>query len=80
MKFLALTIAALASVVAASYEKECEPATYACSNEMGKPGWKVCNTSGKWEFAGYYPPKTHYEFNKENGSPYCLPDYWKKEY
>ncbi|RDA92512.1 hypothetical protein CP533_4200 [Ophiocordyceps camponoti-saundersi (nom. inval.)] len=79
MKFLALTMAALASVVAAGYDKECEPATYACTSETGKPGWKVCNTSGKWEIGGYCPPKSHCEFYKENGSPYCIPDKWGKK-
>ncbi|PHH76693.1 hypothetical protein CDD80_1331 [Ophiocordyceps camponoti-rufipedis] len=80
MKFLAITIAALASVVAAGeYGKECEPATYSCTYQYGKPGWQVCNTSGKWEFGGFCPPKTHCEFNKENGSPYCIPSGWKKE-
>ncbi|RCI12430.1 hypothetical protein L249_0986 [Ophiocordyceps polyrhachis-furcata BCC 54312] len=71
MKFLALTMAALASVAAAGWE--CKPATYACTFENGKYGWKVCNTSGKWVVGGHCRDTQYCELNEDNGSPYCLP-------
>ncbi|KAJ6440237.1 DNA damage response protein [Purpureocillium lavendulum] len=50
---------------------KCKPATYRC--EANKRAWDVCNTSGDWVFAGRCPPGTVCMFNKQNGSPYCLP-------
>lgn len=34
--------------------KECKPIAYECTDNHNKPGWNVCNTSGKWEVS--FPP------------------------
>ncbi|KAK2612277.1 hypothetical protein QQS21_001703 [Conoideocrella luteorostrata] len=77
MKFVAATIAALAGLALGSPTaiEACTPATYRCDHNTatGKPGWDVCDTSGKWVFAGYCPPDTVCKFNAQNGSPYCVP-------
>lgn len=55
MQFKALVFAAIAAVAAAAPSEEaeskwhCEPATYSCTWQHGKPGWKVCDTSSKWQ-------------------------------
>ncbi|KAM3513168.1 hypothetical protein MY11210_003193 [Beauveria gryllotalpidicola] len=79
MKLHAVLLASLASVGAASPAAEsaesaaakCKPATYRC--ERSHRAWDVCNSSGEWVFAGLCPPGTVCKFNKQNGSPYCLP-------
>ncbi|KAH8174464.1 hypothetical protein LIA77_05883 [Sarocladium implicatum] len=72
MKFTLAIVAALASVSAAAPSKgKCTPGTYACINYPA--GWKVCNTSGKWEFAGNCPPDTVCKFFQPSLSPYCVP-------
>ncbi|OAQ96058.1 hypothetical protein LLEC1_04621 [Akanthomyces lecanii] len=74
MKFIACAVAALATVAMASpkpSDRKCKPATYRCEN--GDRAWDVCNTSGEWVFAGRCPSQTRCKFNKQNGSPYCLP-------
>ncbi|KAG6005986.1 hypothetical protein E4U21_007479 [Claviceps maximensis] len=83
MKFLKVTIAALAGVAVAAptdtqpgYET-CQPATYRCDPDTTHPAWNVCNTSGLWEFAGYCPPHTVCKFNEVNLSPYCVPPEFK---
>ncbi|POR38274.1 Uncharacterized protein TPAR_01532 [Tolypocladium paradoxum] len=79
MKFLALTIASLASIAAASPQApdsfKCKPGTYQCAKnpQTGQPGWNVCNTSGQWVFGGNCPPHTVCFFDTVNGSPYCVP-------
>ncbi|QUC23390.1 uncharacterized protein UV8b_07631 [Ustilaginoidea virens] len=76
MKFF-LPSVALAALAAASPTGSdgCKPATYRCDHhtQTGQPGWDVCNTSGQWVFAGYCPPKTICKFDRQNGSPYCVP-------
>ena len=55
MQFKALVFAAIAAVAAAAPSEDaeaqwhCEPATYACTWQHGKPGWKVCDTNEKWQ-------------------------------
>ncbi|KAM3448379.1 hypothetical protein NHJ13051_008433 [Beauveria bassiana] len=70
MKLLSVFVLAM-SVAAASADQKCKPATYRC--ERSQRAWDVCNTSGDWVFAGRCPPGTVCLFNKQNGSPYCLP-------
>lgn len=55
MKFLAMTITALAALAAAAPEphppsKGCKPATYSCTKnpKTGTPGWQVCDVNHKW--------------------------------
>jgi hypothetical protein len=53
MKFFSIIAASLAAVAAAApggAPKKCTPGTYSCTTnpKTGGPGWKVCNTSGKW--------------------------------
>ncbi|KFA67253.1 hypothetical protein S40285_06723 [Stachybotrys chlorohalonatus IBT 40285] len=48
----------------------CHPGTYACD---GAHGWKTCNTSGQWVFAGNCPPDTVCRFYPPSSSPYCVP-------
>ncbi|KAL2112571.1 hypothetical protein VUR80DRAFT_7184 [Thermomyces stellatus] len=78
MQLKALVLAAIAALAAAAPSEDakgkwhCEPATYSCTWHHGKPGWQVCDTNKKWQFAGYCPPKTKCYFNEENQSPYCI--------
>ncbi|KAI9903668.1 hypothetical protein N3K66_000197 [Trichothecium roseum] len=67
---VAASFAALASAAPAPAQ-QCTPATYACTRHDS--GWKVCNTSGNWEFAGSCPPKTVCKFFEPSLSPYCVP-------
>ncbi|KAK3371933.1 hypothetical protein B0H63DRAFT_563448 [Podospora didyma] len=57
------------------YKHGCKPGTYACAKnpKTGGAGWKVCNTSKQWVYAGDCPWKSYCYFNKTNGSPYCIP-------
>ncbi|OTA04651.1 SSCRP protein [Trichoderma parareesei] len=77
MKFTAVAFAALATLATASPHPPpppphgCKPATYSCLPHDN--GWQVCSTAGQWVFAGNCPPKTICKFDKENGSPYCVP-------
>ncbi|KAG5951951.1 hypothetical protein E4U58_000977 [Claviceps cyperi] len=77
MKFVAVTIAALAGVALAAPtdSDKCHPGTYQCNVNYvdGKHGWSVCNTEGSWVRGGVC--KTLYKcvFDYENGSPYCVP-------
>ena len=50
MKFIAVTVAALASLAAAAPHPpaKSKPATYQCDHHNGAPSWDVCNTSGVW--------------------------------
>ncbi|KAM3554256.1 hypothetical protein MY1884_006248 [Beauveria asiatica] len=69
-----LHVVLLAGLVSASVDEEstkCKPATYRC--ERSQRAWDVCNTRGEWVFAGRCPPGTVCTFNRQNGSPYCLP-------
>ncbi|KAM3427102.1 hypothetical protein NHJ13734_009122 [Beauveria thailandica] len=75
-----LHVVLLAGLVSASVDAEpdthkCKPATYRC--ERNQRAWDVCNTKGEWVFAGRCPPGTVCTFNKQNGSPYCLPRHMK---
>ncbi|KAK2473373.1 hypothetical protein H9L39_15548 [Fusarium oxysporum f. sp. albedinis] len=49
----------------------CTPGTYSCTADL--KGWQVCNVDRTWVFAGACPPNTACLFNKQNGSPYCVP-------
>ncbi|KGQ02911.1 hypothetical protein BBAD15_g11861 [Beauveria bassiana D1-5] len=73
MKLYILLLAGLASasVDAESAAARCKPPAYRCDPHHN--GWNVCDTSGNWVFAGRCPAGTVCKFNKENGSPYCLP-------
>ncbi|MBE3048620.1 hypothetical protein IMZ48_40195 [Candidatus Bathyarchaeota archaeon] len=55
LKALILTALAAAAAAAPSAEVEgkhgCEPGTYDC-REHGEPGWRVCDTNGKWRVRG----------------------------
>ena len=78
MKFITVSIFALASLTAASpagNEKhpKCTPATYKCSKDpqSGQPGWDVCNTSGAWVVSAHLsmtPPPLGYTFHARNNS------------
>ncbi|EKJ70078.1 hypothetical protein HYE67_011227 [Fusarium culmorum] len=70
MKLIPLvTMAAFAAATPAP--KGCTPGTYSCTADL--KGWQVCNVDRTWVFAGACPPKTACLFNKQNGSPYCVP-------
>ncbi|KAJ4854148.1 uncharacterized protein T069G_11127 [Trichoderma breve] len=78
MKFTAVAFAVLATLATASPHPPppppphgCKPATYSCL--PNDSGWQVCSTAGQWVFAGTCPPKTICKFDKQNGSPYCVP-------
>ncbi|KAL2211467.1 hypothetical protein CC79DRAFT_1363765 [Sarocladium strictum] len=74
MKITAITIALMATLASAAPKPQCKPGTYACTtNSTGAPGWKVCNTSSKWVYAGDCPPDTVCKFYKPSLSPYCVP-------
>ncbi|KFH46157.1 hypothetical protein ACRE_030120 [Hapsidospora chrysogenum ATCC 11550] len=78
MKFFSIIVASLAAVAAASPRsppKRCTPGTYSCTTnpDTGGPGWRVCNTSRKWVFAGDCPPDTVCKFYPPSKSPYCVP-------
>ncbi|KIL88046.1 hypothetical protein FAVG1_08929 [Fusarium avenaceum] len=79
MKFTAITIAAIASVAAATplttSPSACKPGTYACTPD--KSGWQVCDVTGKYVAAGLCPPKTSCVFYKKSASPYCVPPGFK---
>ncbi|KAK4153108.1 hypothetical protein C8A00DRAFT_43942 [Chaetomidium leptoderma] len=51
----------------------CRPGSYSCTTTNN--GWRVCDYSGHWVFAGYCSWGTTCKFNYQNGSPYCLPRY-----
>lgn len=75
MKFFALTLTSiLASLVSAvpteSHAERCTPGTYSCTQDCA--GWRVCDVSSIWVYAGACPPKTSCQFNEENQSPYCI--------
>ncbi|EHK21477.1 uncharacterized protein TRIVIDRAFT_111979 [Trichoderma virens Gv29-8] len=73
MKFTTVAFAALASLATANPTPNfgCKPGTYACL--PNGEGWEVCNTRAVFVFAGNCPPKTVCKFDKQNGSPYCVP-------
>ncbi|KND93516.1 hypothetical protein TOPH_01916 [Tolypocladium ophioglossoides CBS 100239] len=78
MKFLALAIASLASIAAASPTADqpaCKPGTYQCAKnpQTGQPGWNVCNVNSQWVYGGDCPPKTICKFDTDNDNPYCVP-------
>ncbi|WXC67280.1 hypothetical protein SNK03_013064 [Fusarium graminearum] len=72
MKVTTLLIAALTTLgAAATPVKKCTPGTYSCTPDT--KGWRVCDVTHTWVFAGVCPPKTGCLFNTKNGSPYCVP-------
>ncbi|CAG9940901.1 unnamed protein product [Clonostachys rosea f. rosea IK726] len=60
-------------------EGECSPGTYECTfnPKSGAPGWKVCSSSGKWEYGGDCPPNTVCKYYTPSKSPYCVPRYYE---
>jgi hypothetical protein len=50
MKYAAVAVAFLATFAVAAPPPQCKPGTYACTKnpKTGRPGWEVCNTSGKF--------------------------------
>ncbi|KAK7209853.1 hypothetical protein V2G26_017031 [Clonostachys chloroleuca] len=60
-------------------EGECSPGTYECTfnPKSGTPGWKVCSSSGKWEYGGDCPPNTVCKYYAPSKSPYCVPRYYE---
>lgn len=70
------TILAIAAVATAAVPRDahtdmdCHPGTYSCTPDA--KGWRVCDVSGHWVYAGACPPKTSCHFNEKNQSPYCI--------
>ncbi|KAJ9419079.1 hypothetical protein QL093DRAFT_2015391 [Fusarium oxysporum] len=71
MKVIPLLTTMAAITAATPAPKGCTPGTYSCTPDL--KGWQVCNVDRTWVFAGVCPPKTGCLFNKQNGSPYCVP-------
>ncbi|KAH6628282.1 hypothetical protein F5144DRAFT_654459 [Chaetomium tenue] len=51
----------------------CRPGAYSCTTTNN--GWRVCDVSGHWVFAGYCGWNQHCQMNWQNQSPYCVPNY-----
>ncbi|KAG6015871.1 hypothetical protein E4U43_004649 [Claviceps pusilla] len=51
----------------------CTPGSFGCTSAPSGDGWKVCNSSRTWVFAGTCGPDQVCKFNAANGSPYCVP-------
>ncbi|KAM7209733.1 hypothetical protein V8F20_000136 [Naviculisporaceae sp. PSN 640] len=81
MKFLVVLGALAATALASPHPPpppppaKCTPATYACAKnpKTGVDGWKVCDVTQAWVYAGDCPPNTVCQFLAINGSPYCIP-------
>ncbi|CAG9995591.1 unnamed protein product [Clonostachys byssicola] len=60
-------------------EGECSPGIYECTfnPRSGSAGWKVCSSSGKWEYGGDCPPNTVCKYYTPSKSPYCVPRYFE---